>query len=176
MEFHLTVTEEGKRVLRNDLNIKTDLDLRVEAVRANLTQSALGEDIDFSLIPCAAYEGFVQEKETAAKLFRLFADPSRYPIYAHCWGGADRTGTLCFILSAILGVKEEDLFTDYEFTSLSVWGRRLITSELFGKLLSELQAYGSENDSLNVKCENFLLSCGITKQEINTIQEIFLEP
>ena len=34
MEFHLTITEDGKRVLRDDLKVKTDLDLRIDAIGA----------------------------------------------------------------------------------------------------------------------------------------------
>jgi len=176
MEFHHTITEDGKRVLREDLAIRTDLDLRVEAIRAELTESALGADVDFALIPCAAYDSFLKEKETAAQLFRVFTAPSRYPIYTHCWGGADRTGTLCLMLSAVLGVKADDLFSDYEFTSLSIWGKRSIRSDLFQAFLTELDTYGAPSDSINQKCEAFFLSCGVTPEEINTFRRIMTEP
>lgn len=176
LEFHHTVTEEGKRVLLNELNIRTDLDLRIEATRAKLTSSALGDTADFQLIPCAAYEKFLQEKEIAARIFRLFTERARYPFYVHCWGGADRTGTLIFLLSAVLGVKKEDLYADYEFTSLSIWGKRSVTSDLFQAFWNELNTYGNPNDSIQQKCELFLLSCGITPEEIHTIRQIMTEP
>ena len=38
-------------------------------------------------------------------------------IYFHCIGGADRTGTLAFLIEALLGVSEEDLSKDYELTN-----------------------------------------------------------
>ena len=147
----------------------------MEAVRAELTKSALGEDVDFVLIPCAAYDGFLKEKETAARLFRVFTDESAYPLYAHCWGGADRTGTLILLLSALLGVDEEALYADYEFTSLSVWGKRSIRSELFQAFLTELNTYGTPEDSIHRKCELFWLSCGITSDEIDTFRRIMTE-
>ncbi len=176
MEFHHTITEDGRRVLREELGIRTDLDLRMEAAQAEMTASALGENVDFVLIPCAAYDRFLEDQETAARLFRVFTNPSRYPIYAHCWGGADRTGTLILLLSALLGVKEEDLFADYEFTSLSIWGKRSIRSDLFQAFLAELNRYGAPDDSINKKCEVFLLSCGITPEEIHTFRRIMTEP
>ena len=37
------------------------------------------------------------------------ADENRYPVYIHCTGGADRTGTLAFLINALLGVGEDDL-------------------------------------------------------------------
>ena len=38
-------------------------------------------------------------------------------VYFHCAGGADRTGTLAFLIEALLGVSESDLSKDYELTS-----------------------------------------------------------
>ena len=39
-------------------------------------------------------------------------------VYFHCIGGADRTGTLAFLIEALLGVAESDLSQDFELTSL----------------------------------------------------------
>lgn len=38
-------------------------------------------------------------------------------VYLHCVGGADRTGTLAFLIEALVGVSESDLSKDYELTS-----------------------------------------------------------
>ena len=38
-------------------------------------------------------------------------------VYFHCIGGADRTGTLAFLIEALLGVNEGDMSKDYELTS-----------------------------------------------------------
>lgn len=38
-------------------------------------------------------------------------------MYLHCVGGADRTGTLAFLIEALVGVSESDLSKDYELTS-----------------------------------------------------------
>lgn len=37
-------------------------------------------------------------------------------VYFHCIGGADRTGTLSYLILALLGVKEADLCKEYELT------------------------------------------------------------
>ena len=34
-----------------------------------------------------------------------------YPIYMHCTYGMDRTGTMCYLLGALLGMSEEDIVT-----------------------------------------------------------------
>ncbi len=175
MEFHHTITEHGISVLKDELKIRTDLDLRIEAVD-KVFASALGDTVNFTLIPTLAYEHFFAEKETCKKLFKLFTDESTYPHYIHCWGGADRTGTFSLVILGMLGVDKEFLFEDYEYTSLSIWGKRSITSDHFKDLLTSLDEYGSENDSINEKCRNFLRACGITDDDMAKIRDIMTEP
>ena len=40
-------------------------------------------------------------------------------VYFHCHGGADRTGTLAFLLEGLLGVSESDMSKDFELTTYS---------------------------------------------------------
>ncbi len=176
MESHVEITEHGKDVLLNTLHIKTDLDLRGEAV-GKVSQSALGEPVNWTLIPVRAYDEFLlpEEKETCRKIFKLFTNRENYPFYIHCWGGADRTGTMILLLCAILGVAEKDLFADYELTSFSIWGPRSISSDLFVAFLRALDAYGEKTDSINKKCEAFLLSTGLTQEDLNEIRNIIIE-
>jgi len=173
MEFHHEITEHGKEVLLNQLHIKTDLDLRGEAV-GKISETALGSTVNWALIPARAYNEFMseEEKDTCRKIFKLFTNRENYPFYIHCWGGADRTGTLILMLCAILGVSEEDLLLDYELTSLSIWGARSRESDLFRALLAELNKYGEEGASIGAKCESFLLSCGITQEDLAAIRSI----
>lgn len=172
MEFHHIITEDGIATLNNQLKIRTDLDIRFEAVD-KIFQSALGEQVAFELIPCKPYGEFIADKEIAGKIFRLFTQEDKYPFYIHCWGGADRTGTIILILCGILGMDDQALFEDYEFTSLSIWGNRSRKSELFMTLLSALDQY--EGANLSEKCHAFLLDCGITKEEIQQIRQILLQ-
>ena len=58
-------------------------------------------------------------------IFSFLADESNYPVYFHCNAGADRTGTLAYLISGYLGVKYDDLVKDFELTSLSPFGTRL---------------------------------------------------
>ena len=176
MDTHQFITEEGVRVLRDDLHIRTDLDIRGEAV-GQVHESPLGKEVRFLLIPVRAYGEFFEEDQKAVcrNIFRVFADREKYPIYFHCWGGADRTGTIALLLEAILGVSEEDMLTDYELTSLSVWGDRSRESDLFRTLLAALDLYATAEDSMNQKAEKFLFACGITPEELENIRNIMLE-
>ena len=176
MEFHHHITEQGKEVLLHELCIKTDLDLRGEAV-GKISETALGNTVNWALIPARAYNEFLSEdeKSTCRDIFRLFTNRENYPFYIHCWGGADRTGTLILILCAILGMSENDLLLDYELTSLSIWGARSRDSDLFRALMAELDKYGEATDSIGTKCENFLLSCGLIPEDLDAIRTILIE-
>lgn len=175
MNKHHIITEEGLIDIHRDMKIKTDLDIRGEK-EAMVTSSPAGDSVEFYLIPVAAYSEFLSEeqKPRTKQLFEILADETKYPIYYHCWGGADRTGTIAFMLGSILGVKFEDLLLDYELTSLSVWGDRSRNSDLWKSLIEQLNKYGdSEDPRKNVI--SFLHSCGITDEIINKIRKNLIE-
>lgn len=171
MEIHQNITEQGLDTMNNVLKIKTDLDLRAPD---NVSESALGKG-KLLVIESKAYDEFLNDEETARAVFEVFEREENYPIYVHCWGGADRTGTVIFILEAVLGMKCEDMFCDYELTSLGIWGERSIESDLFKAFMKKLKTFGEESDSVNVLCENFLKKIGITDSGIEKMRKILIE-
>lgn len=175
LNFHHTITEFGKRTMKKDLGVRTDLDLRGEA-KDRVRESPLGPDVRFCLIPTEAYADFLSEehKATVKALFDVLSDESSYPIYYHCWGGADRTGTLAFALGCVLGMNETDLFADYELTSLSIWGDRDRTGELFVGFLEALDQFGNGETSLTEKMRLGLLECGVSETQQEKIRSILL--
>jgi protein-tyrosine phosphatase len=48
---------------------------------------------------------------------RIIADPASAPVIVHCMAGKDRTGTVCALTLALLGVSDEDIAADYALTS-----------------------------------------------------------
>ena len=176
MDTHHALTENGRKVLRDNLQIRTDLDLRGEAV-GKVFESPIGKDIRFELIPCKAYSEFTDPErfDTCRALFALLADETAYPIYLHCWGGADRAGTLVLMLNALLGVDDESLLTDYEMTLFSVWGERSRKSDLFCQLMASLDAYGTEKSTLSEKVTAYLRAAGVTQAQMDKIRSIMLE-
>lgn len=173
MDIHHTITPEGKRVLCEDLKIKTDLDLRGEGLQ--LPESPMGKDIRLAVIPIGPYTHLMTAdgKQKCKELFDFFSNPLNYPIYYHCWGGADRTGTLAFLLGVVLGMCEKDLILDYELTSLAIWGDRSRKSELFQGFVKELGLYAG--NTLSEQAYSFLLSCGITESQMQKIRTILLD-
>ncbi len=176
MDTHHTITDEGRREMLKELGVLTDLDLRQEAVGV-IDHSPLGPDVRFELIPVKAYGEYLEpeQNEACRKVFALFADESAYPIYVHCWGGADRVGTVIMLLNAMLGVDDESLMKDYELTSFSIWGERSRTSSVFMALLDALNRYGSDNQSWSVKATNYLLAAGVTAEQQQKIRSFLLE-
>ena len=59
------------------------------------------------------------QKAQYKAMFEALADESNYPFYFHCSAGADRTGTLAFLLYGLLGVSYDDIRPEYELTSFS---------------------------------------------------------
>lgn len=172
LDRHHTITDEGIRFMREELGIRTDLDLRREC---ELTQSPLGGDVRFPVIPIDAYQHFIKETHSALtkQVFDVLSEPDNYPIYYHCWGGADRTGTVAYLLGAVLGMAERDLIEDYELTTLSVWKQRSRHSDHFTAFMEALEPYGSDYRS---RCENYLRACGVDDAQQAQLRRILLEP
>lgn len=170
LNSHLNVTEEGLKVLRDVLKIKTVLDVRNP--KAEDIQNPYGGE--YAQIGCAAYGDYMKNPGTNKKLFEFLADENNYPVYFHCWGGADRTGTLAFMLGAVLGEKYDNLVDDYELTSLTRYGGRSRNSQLYHTLLDKLNCFAG--NTINEKVENFMLYSGVAPEQLAKIREIFLEP
>ncbi len=172
---HTAVTEAGKQVLLQELGIKTDLDLRISA-QGYLTESPLGAQVRLQVIPLLPYYHLWEEgqPELVRQIFSLLADPAAYPIYYHCWGGIDRTGSVALLLEGLLGVSEEDMLLDYELSSLGSLGTRSRKAEYFVRFLEKLTAYAPEG-SWQERCRLFLLDCGVTREDMQQIRRLLLE-
>lgn len=165
LNSHVNVTPTGLRSLKDELQIRTVLDLR----GANeACENPYGGD--YFNIPARAYAEYIEDRDTNRNIFELLANESLYPIYFHCWGGADRTGTVAFLLGALLGVPYETLVADYEITSLSIWGDRTRGSELFCGLVSALEKY--RGDNIHAKVESFMTACGVTQNTVDSLRKI----
>ena len=175
--YNSFLTEEGDKLMSELLGIKTDLDVRGFGSEAGeLTESPIsGANLEYAKL--IAYHEIFDVPENVRYIFSLLADKRNYPIYFHCSGGADRTGTLAFLINALLGVSYEDLIHDYEFTSFSIYKERNSAKGTkygtnFHKFLDKLNTY--EGTNLSEKVESYLLSIGVTAQEIQNIKDIML--
>ena len=169
------VTDAGIATLRDEFRIKTDLELRTPQETVGMETSVIGPDVRWINISFAAYEYIDSNsrgKKPFARLFKLFADESNYPILFHCSGGRDRTGTLAFLLNGLLGVSEDDLRRDWEATIFADNGPSL-TSYRLTRLLDYLKTY--PGDTMQEKIEVYVKSCGVTGDEIAAFRKIMIE-
>lgn len=163
--------------LTGTLGIHTDLDLRSLCETARMAVSPLGPSVHFVHHPSCQYkEMFTPEgKRNMAENFRIFTRRDNFPIYFHCIAGADRTGSLAYILEGVLGVSRHDCETDWESTFYP--GPFKVFEGALGMLQLDagLSAYGKNGDSLRSLIERYLLDCGITKDEIEAFRSIMVE-
>ena len=92
----------------------------------------------------------------------------------HCAGGGDRTGTIAFLLGAMLGMDYNDLINDYEYSNLSVSGERCRFSKVWKAFEEKLNEY-APGEPVRNQVVNYLKSCGITQETQNKIAEILTE-
>lgn len=168
MNSHVEITESGLRTMREQLKIKSVLDIR--------GTSEIVKDVyngNYINIPVVPYSEWFTKPEMSKAILEYLSDKSNYPIYFHCWGGADRTGTVAFLICALLGQSYEDLIDDYEITTLSIWGARSRNSENLCK--SFLEDFNKlEGNTASEKAENHFLSCGVDKATIEQFKSFML--
>ena len=176
---HHALTEEGKQFILNELGIKVDLDLRGHSEWKDAPDywSPLGRDVKWINYPLGAYASIFsdEQKKLYRETFKTLADPNNYPMYIHCWGGADRCGTLNMAIKSVLGCSDNDIFTDYEMTTLSTHGNRCIMSGAFQDMLKKFDEYGEKEDPFSVKFVNYLKAIGVTDEELDSIRNTLLE-
>ena len=164
-----------KKYLIEDLGWKSDIDLRTDRECFRMTGSPAGEAVKWFHISSSAYAGMQTPsgKAAFAKVFRVFLDPANYPIDFHCIAGQDRTGAVAFILNALLGVEEEELYRDWESTGF--WNSSLgfTHKKLFNKLVAGFRK--NPGKTIHEQVENYVLSLGFKPEEIRQFREFMLE-
>ncbi len=165
-----TISQHGKNYMLNVLNIKTEVDLRWYDEKT--MRDALGPDVNHIYCPVAGYSEFFDtdySAESTKAIFSKLTNSDAYPVYIHCAVGADRTGTVIYLLEALLGVDEKTLYQEWECSVLCLGDTFYEEMDLFVKQFKTLKG-----NTMQEKAENYLLSIGVTQQEIDSIREILL--
>ena len=120
------LSQNGIDTFRNELKVATELDLRSVTDDGGQTECAFGSDKNYVKISIGQYDSALKSNGTQLKqIFEVLADENNYPLYFHCNAGADRTGTIAFLVGGLLGVSESGLTKDFELTSFGGQGKRL---------------------------------------------------
>ncbi len=177
--MYFEITSTGLDQLIKHLGVKTEIDVRMNRQdndyneNGNMTNDAIPE-ITYYNLPWdyRNKDNFMTECKDAIKASFDQLAASTFPVYFHCSHGADRTGVTFFLLGALAGMSEEDLYKDYLLTNLGKT-RGTRNEEAPTQYLADLKAL--KGSSLSEQANTFLLSCGIEQKTINTIKEAILE-
>ena len=146
------ITEEAKNIFLKDLGIALDLDLR--GIKDSEAQvGPIITEADYLKFPVEKNlgRGTGNTQELYQQAIRAIIGylGEGKTVFFHCAGGADRTGSLAFLIEALLGVSESDLSKDYELTTFARTNTRLrnfrATEEethILCELVSHLRKFG----------------------------------
>lgn len=108
-------------------------------------------------------------------IFKELAKRENYPVICHCVAGVDRTGTVSALFEALLDCSEKQIAEDYQWSSLSVSGKRDSLSSEWKETINEIKSFDSSNGTIQVGARNYLLSKGVSSEELSAIRRIMLE-
>ena len=161
------ITQTGIDQMVHILKVRTELDLRdgTDGI------GALGDGVKRVNYHTPAYGNIFKDNGKAAvgRVFSVLAKEQAYPLYLHDTYGMDQTGTVCYLLEALLGVSEEDLMRDYRMSILCHGGLHNSDMNAFVEQFNKLPG-----ETPQQKAEGFLKDAGVTDAEIAAIREIFL--
>jgi protein tyrosine/serine phosphatase len=181
-------------VLKNQLNIKTELDFRSDAETNEMSRSALGDEITYSRPAISGYTGMFckhtsngEDNPTMRTLYQgvlrtLATATEDSAVYFHCWGGADRTGTIAFLVNGLLGVSYTDLLIDFELTTFSNNYRSRTDDptnwNYFNSMVTQLRAeyQKSDDETISTVIERYMKEClYLTDGDITALKTNLLE-
>ena len=188
------ITESGANVFANELKIKTEIDFRIH----DLTKSGQyrnGYPIDVPLKSAVEIAYNIQginyysiemnggssmlthELNVPALkiIMELLSDKSNYPVYYHCNIGTDRTGLLSYLLNALCGVAQEDLYRDYLFSNFgTIGGSRELgaSNNTFMTQLDDNSKYAGT--TLQERVESYFKSIGVSESTYSAVRDIML--
>ena len=181
------ITQAGINEIINKLGIEVELDFGDSS-----TESPLEKYLEFvhgdkyqilgyrrGMDPAAEAEGGYYTGPKYANCFNLILEKlkSNKKVMFHCNAGADRTGSLAFLLEGLLGVSESDLCKDFELTSFK-WERTRNDNSDPINSYREFVSYIKKNfkgNSFNDKIIQMALSFGISQASINEFRALMLE-
>lgn len=182
-----SITDADKATIVNWLGVTTDIDLRNNSETGSITTSPLGGNVEYYHQSLDFYANAVSTSassvRTVAVLKKVMACvAANEPCYFHCMSGADRTGTIAYLLLSLLGVSQSDKDKEYELTAFSdeADGKRFRNSNYnvtngngwYPLIKYFRDTYTGEND--NEKVVAWAVANGITAAEIDAFRSTMI--
>lgn len=161
------LSDEGRETLLS-LGIKSEIDLRktVDNENGAITESPIGESVNYYSIPFETGGGYLQKNLSSfPSLFSILGNAENYPLLFHCSIGTDRTGAVSFVLLSLLGVTEDDLYRDYLFSNFGyIEGIR--RKSAIDDYLMYIERY--QGETRKDKVYSMLIENGVEKKDIDS--------
>lgn len=166
------ITDEGSKTYKNQLNIKTEIDLRTNEVNTTSYVDGVNYyhfpmDYSYTYFPnYSSAEGALNNYASIRDVFKAFANEVNYPCNFHCQIGTDRTGFIAFTLLNLLNVDTVDIYYDFLFSNFgNIQAKRDMSP--ISDYLNALNSYNGE--SIQDKTKEYLKDIGVNDNEINDI-------
>ena len=180
------ISNNQKTYLLQYMGVGLDVDLRqkrnIDDNDGTYQKDALGLDTMHTTEEYYNWETLTAPGSMSSTLSKIFdaVVNKQVGVYIHCMVGADRTGYVCMLLEAILGVRQDLCDTDYEMTSFSGavgTRRRDDTSKSYYYYPLGIEMLSLEQGStLQEKAINYVTSLpGITPADVQAFQDAMLE-
>jgi len=174
VELTYRLSKENLSYMEDTFGFVYDMDLRETTLFSGKYTSYLGKHVRHSFYDAPSY-GEIFDASSQESLYRIFSDLAKeenYPMYMHCTHGADRTGTIVFLLQAVLNMSEEEMVREHQRTGFFI--SSFASSDMYDIIISGLE--GKEGNTLQEKVVRFLIDdIGITEEQIDSIRNILLQ-
>ena len=176
-----STTEPLDIKLAKMLDIRRQIDFRGDEEANYRTESCFGSNVRYERIPLDTYYDDIVNPDGAnySNTLRIFgtildAVIHNEPTLFNCSLGRDRTGTIAFMILALLGVSRADIDKDFE---LSAFSYEDITANRTGASYIALADYVSTMGASNLRDNvvKWFLNAGFTIEQLNTFRVAMID-
>lgn len=164
------------------LGIRAEVDLRWDS-EASPYYSAIGGDVGYLHVNGPWYtigENSNWPADAHKQILEFVMDKAiaGVPLYFHCSAGADRTGTIAFLLEAMLGMSQSDTDKEYELTSFRTGietdaQARRRDEDAWKNYMAQFNSF--TGSIMRDKVVNWALTIGITIEKINAFRAAMID-